>query len=142
MIPGEGFRVPNLSEQGLREMLDFNLLVLLGAIEADANPFTMSADAETGHASAIASLFFAIAGVAGNGELAAAVQSMSDRLHPLRQLDEVFRPEAEGELDELRVSFSSGQWRSNGRDLLKRYHVVRKLEVGRYIRMIAGRGRA
>ncbi|MES2067813.1 MAG: GntR family transcriptional regulator [Pseudomonadota bacterium] len=141
-IPGEGFRVPSLSEQGLREMFDFNLLLLLGAIDADAIPFAMSPDGEMDHATAIASLFLAIASLAGNGEVVAAVESLNDRLHQLRQLDESFLPEALEELDDLRASFSSGQWRSNGRDLLTRYHLARRLGAGRYIRIIAGKGKS
>jgi DNA-binding FadR family transcriptional regulator len=142
MIPGEGFRVPSLSEQGLREMFDFNLLLLIGAIDTDASPFAMSPDGDMDHASATASLFLAIAGLAGNGEVVAAVESLNDRLHQLRQLDESFLPEALEELDDLRASFASDQWRSNGRDLLTRYHVARRLGAGRYIRIIEGKGKS
>jgi hypothetical protein len=141
-ISGEGFRVPSLSEQGLREMFDFNLLLLLGAIDADAIPFAMTPDGEMDHASAIGSLFVAIAGLAGNGEIVAAVEALNDRLHPLRQLDESFLPEALGELDYLRASFSSGNWRSNGRDLLTRYHAARRLGAARYVRIITGKGKS
>ncbi len=94
------------------------------------------------HASAIGSLFAAIAGLAGNGEVVASVESLNDRLHSLRQLDESFPPEALGELDDLRASFLSGEWRNNGRDLLTRYHVSRRLGAGRYIRIIAGKGKS
>lgn len=142
MMPGEGFRVPTLSEQGLRELFDFNLLLLLGAMDADAASFAFVLDDEMDHASAIGTLFLAIAGLAGNGEVVAAVESLNDRLHPTRQLDESFLPETLGELDDLRASFSSGQWRTNGRDLLKRYHSTRRLGAGRYIRIIAGKGRS
>ena len=94
------------------------------------------------HASEIAALFLAIAGLAGNGEVVATVASLNDRLHPTRQLDESFLSESLRELDDLRASFSSDQWRTDGRDLLKRYHATRRLGAGRYIRIIAGKGKS
>jgi DNA-binding GntR family transcriptional regulator len=140
--PGEGFRVATLSEQGLRELLDFNLLLLLGAVGVGAAPLTMPAAAEMDHASATASLFLAIADVAGNGAVVAAVRTVNERLQPIRHFDEDIVTDAAAELVALRASFSSEHWARNARHLLTRYHVVRKLEAGRYLGMMAGKGKA
>ncbi len=139
--PGEGFRVPTLSEEALRELLDLNLLLLTGAMTAGtADPIVPTA-APVDHASATAALFLAIARVTGNGEVTAAVQALNERLHPLRQLDQKVLPDASAELADLRASLSSQQGHGRIRDLLTRYHVVRKLEAGRILRMAAGKGK-
>lgn len=139
MIPGEGFRVPSPTEQDLRDLLDFNLFILLAVIDADTTPWAMPARVERDHAFAIASLFLAIAGHSDNGEIPAAVQSLSERMHPFRRLDEDLLPEAATELDELWASFSEGRSGSDARNLLIRYHSVRKREAGRYVRRCEGR---
>ncbi|WP_454885444.1 GntR family transcriptional regulator [Sphingomonas oryzagri] len=142
MVPGEGFRVPSLSEQGLRDLLDLNLLLLLAATgEAVAQLPTVDEPAMD-HATATALLFLAIASLAANGEIAMVVQSLNERLHPLRQLDDMVLPQAADELDQLHIAFSSSQGTSEARALLTRYHVNRMLEAGRFIRLIAQKGRS
>lgn len=143
LMPGEGFRVPTLNAADLRDLLNLNQLLLLAAIEESDVPITGSADAIAmpDLASATASLFLTIASASGNGEITMMVQSLNDRLHPFRQLDDAVLADAASELETLRACFASGTSRSSARDLLLRYHHVRKFEADRYIKLLA-RGRS
>jgi len=140
MIPGEGFRVPNPTEQDVRDLLDFNLLVLLGAFDGHGTATDTVVPAQSNHASETASLFRAIVRRSGNGEMLAAVQSLNARLHRFRLLETILLPGAEAEIAELYDARASADWNIVGRDLLSRYHFVRKRSAGDYIRMVTDRG--
>lgn len=142
-MPGEGFRVPTLTAADLRDLLNLNQLLLLAAIDESGVAVTGLADAiaTPDLATATASLFLMVASACGNGEITVMVQSLNDRLHPFRQLDEAVLADAVSELEALRASFALGTSPSNTRNLLLRYHDVRKLEADRYIKLLA-RGRS
>lgn len=90
LMPGEGFRVPTLNEAALRDLLNLNQLLLIGAIDQSDAPVMGSADVKPDLASATASLFLAMATVSGNAEIVAMVRALNDRLHPFRQSDDRF----------------------------------------------------
>lgn len=137
-VAGQGFCVARFDEQGLRDLLDFNLALLL--LASAAPPFTGATSENMDHPSRTAALFLSITEGAGNQELSLAVRNLNDRLHALRHFDQLVLTEVASETDALEAAFLSQTGRSDITDMLVRYHVRRKSKVKHYIRLRAGEG--
>lgn len=126
MKPGEGYRVAQVSEQRLRDMLEVNEVLLTHAIRvAHARwPPAEASSPPADHADRVADLFDAIAAGTGNLALAQTVRSLSERMHTIRNLDIHVFPEGIRELEDME------ELAQNGRpDLLlkmARYHEQRR----------------
>lgn len=119
---GDGFRVPLLTEAGLRDLYGWNSGVLalalrnMAAAGAEIEPATeqdLVARTET--------LFLKIAASSGSGELHAAVSGLNDRLRSTRRAEGRFLLDLEDELHSLEQAYG----RRDLRDLrtqLARYH--------------------
>lgn len=122
LTPGEGFRVPLLTEQLLRDMLEVN-----GALLEVANPArsTLSRDPqklETGsdYADRLADVFSSLAGASDNGYLSSVVNHISNRLHAVRQIEAQALPGAEQIIADLERSLEAPA--SRRRAMISRYH--------------------
>jgi DNA-binding FadR family transcriptional regulator len=124
MHPGEGYRVPSLSEQTLRDMLDLNLLLLEAACEPDATgSFKIPDEARGGYADRTAALFDAIASRLGNQVLVSVITSLNERLHIFRTIEPEVLPQAEAELALLEQHVASEA--TALRTGLRAYHELR-----------------
>jgi hypothetical protein len=132
VAPGGGFRIPILTEVGLRQLYDWNRrllgLALAGAHRSPAStrpPGSGELDG-TGLPARTASLFQAIAALSSNPECGGAVAAVSERLAFVRAREELLvdRDLAEKELEGLATLFAEGNWPSLRRTIAA-YHRVR-----------------
>ncbi len=126
LVPGIGFHVPHLTERGLRELLDLNLILLLGAIEVGAlpdGPVTIEPGANE-HVAQTEALFARIASLSGNMELLDAVHVLGARLHALRRHEVDVLPSAAEDIELIECAWRTGI--SGLPDALVSYHEVRK----------------
>lgn len=134
LMPGIGFHVPHLTERGVRELLDFNLMLLLGAIDVGAlpgGPVTIE-PAPDEHVAQTEALFTRIASLSGNTELLDAVLVLGVRLHALRIHEMDVLPSAATDIELIEATWRAGI--SGLPSALIRYHEVRKSAADRLIR--------
>jgi len=137
MKPGEGYRVPHMREQALRDMLDLNAALLAYAVEVrGTHPLSTNPERPiTDHADRIAALFETIASLAGNAVLCETVRSLSERLHLVRNLDLLAFPEGAREIGEMEERLMKGQ--PGLRSRIVDYHSRRRDEAPSLIRLLA-----
>lgn len=129
LTPGVGFHVPQMTERGLRNLLDLHLVLMLAALRIKCEPIEIAVapDSIQTHAEQSEVLFAAIATASGNAALCDCVEVIAARLHQVRMREPVVLPYA----DETVTAISS-RLTSTGPGLstaLKRYHTARKLNV-------------
>lgn len=103
MKPGEGYRVPRISEKALRDLLEFNSILLNFAIDCRATT-GQSCNIERNnstYAERVATLFNLIASRSGNIMLNQTMRSLSERMHAIRRLDPQFFQDTSSEIEEL-----------------------------------------
>lgn len=112
---GEGFRVPYLSEVGLRRLYSWNENLLLLAARARAwnnyvvEPQSLEPAATSGHGTVntVSALFVSIARLSSNPEHIEAVQLVNDRLYAVRLIETELLGGVHEELAELRDRFEA-----------------------------------
>jgi len=137
--PGDGFRVPRLTEQGLRDMLDLNHLLLVHALKATSavSPDLREQRRNTDHyADRVAAAFARIAALSGNKSLVRSVTQIGEKLHPARRMEPVVIPSAPETLRLLEDSFYRS--RSECIIALSAYHSSFVEAVPRLIASIPG----
>jgi DNA-binding GntR family transcriptional regulator len=136
---GEGFHVHRLTETELRDMLELNLILLLAAIATGRGYAGEATAAPSDAADAAAALFTDVGRRSGNGELAAAIAALNDRLHAARRLDAAILEEVDAELIQLGVALSDDKNPLGpARSAVLRYHERRAREAATYARRLAG----
>ena len=136
MKPGEGYRVPRLSEQALRDLLDVNAALLYFALSVDAqrpSPVSTETNAQS-YPDRVAAIFDAIALRSGNLILGEMVRALSERIHRARMLDPEIFGDTDAELDELEQLFINGSAKLTQK--LRNYHARRRNEVAAIIRLM------
>ena len=111
LTPGEGFRVPLLTEQALRDILQVNALLLEQAPDNDHKSLTInegSNDTRGAYADRLARAFRDIAASSGNRFRVHLVERISDRLQPLRELEPVIWPGAPHALEQIERKAQQG----------------------------------
>ena len=111
LTPGEGFRVPLLTEQALRDILQVNALLLEQAPDNDHKSLPInegSNDTRGAYADRLARAFRDIAASSGNRFRVHLVERISDRLHPLRELEPVIWPGAPHALEQIERKAQQG----------------------------------
>ena len=128
----EGFHVPRLTEASLRDLSEWNSALLSiaartmrpGAEEAPVAPlWEVPAGADR-----VAALFARIAAAAPNHEIGHAIESVSDRLHPFRIIEQRILERVDGELEQLVVRGSDQS------HAIRRYHLRRMRAVPALLR--------
>jgi DNA-binding GntR family transcriptional regulator len=122
-----GFRVPMVSEAILRQLYAWHLDLLLLAlakqralgIDADER-VKDNVDANSSYQRQDA-MFLKLARAAGNLEYVFALKAASERLEPIRRLEERFLDAVEKETDEITSAIQSGNLKALRRSLVK-YH--------------------
>lgn len=122
LTPGEGFRVPILTEQGLRDILHVNL-VLLETVTHKEWRLPGASDIEDwphDYAGRVTASFSAIAAGSSNRFLAALIDRISDRLHHVRIHEPDILPDAAEILSEIEASLRGS--RNQRSSALQQYH--------------------
>lgn len=137
--PGEGFRVPQLSESQLRDLINLNLILVTAGSAVKSQSSFEPLSEQVNYADRVGFVFHFLAGRCENRALAACVSSISDRLHVVRHLDLKLFDDAEAELAELVSGLRSGSTaRALLKGLLPRYHDRRIATVSEYLRLLSG----
>jgi DNA-binding FadR family transcriptional regulator len=127
MRPGEGYRVPRVTEKSIRDMLELHKLLITNALQADAliSPFREYVEGHSSYPETIAALFVNLAERSGNTAIVFAVRTLGERLHALRTLEPTL---LEGTDEERRRLQESSEARSADlAALISAYH-DRRLE--------------
>ena len=134
----EGFHVPHIHGQALRDLLGANLALLLSAL-AGAQPCPISSEESKpppDHATRTSRIFRRIADLSGNSELVILVDGLSDRLHLLRQLEEGALAHPSSELDIIDQTLAQSTSVAGLRSVLRAYHRRRQRAANRLVRML------
>ncbi|MBX7481687.1 GntR family transcriptional regulator [Qipengyuania qiaonensis] len=104
MRPGEGYRVPRLTEKAARDMLALHHMLVMHALAAQpSDPFEPGdPDDEADYAGSVNALFGELARRSDNGALVYVVWALGERLHSLRTIEPAVIEDAESELARLR----------------------------------------
>ena len=137
VTPGEGFRVPRLGQDELRDLLELNCILLLAALAVVPATPIHRAEVDGDAAERTARLFLDLAGRAGNGALLASVSAINDRLHLVRLRESAVLPGSDRELATLEQAIKEGEADGRVRDLLLRYHHGRGQAADRMTRLLA-----
>lgn len=133
LTPGEGFRVPVLTEQALRDTLEVNAVLLEAAIR-DEWSLSNGFDTDRGvsdHADRLAVAFSALARGAGNRLLLDAIDWIGERLHSVRLREPQVLPDAQHLLERIEASLRGS--RNERRNALKHYHSQCQNQVTRLV---------
>ena len=122
LTPGEGFRVPPLTEQRLRDLLEVNSTLLKTANTENWRLPTEDGPAFTGneYANRLAAAFSLLATGSGNRVLADIVDRISERLHLLRSYEPEVLPEANETLKQIEAGLHGS--RTDRHLAVARYH--------------------
>jgi len=134
---GAGFHVPRLGERRLRDLFDLNLHLLLMATQREEE-LVASAAASDDIATRTAIRFLQLAHASGNGEIVSAIGGLNDRLAAVRHLEPNVLSAPGAELDELDRATPARASAPVIRDILTRYHEVRKIHSGAFARLRSG----
>ena len=120
-----GFAVPRLSEQALRDLYAWNgqiVAMMLGLLRGRSDEISSGLKEALGETSAtVETLFLAIAGVSGNREQIRAIVQLNDRLAPYRRAERKLFTNAEDEIVDLLRLFGLPEVKQTIRALI-RYH--------------------
>ena len=133
LTPGEGFRVPVLTEQALRDILEVNAVLLEAAI-CDEWHLSDGSDTDRGmndHADRFAAAFSALARGSDNRLLVDAIDRISERLHTVRLREPQVLPDSRHHLERIEASLHGS--RNERRNALKQYHAQCQNQVSRLV---------
>lgn len=133
LTPGEGFRVPVLTEQALRDTLEVNAVLLEAAIR-DEWHLSDGSDTDrsmTDHADRLAAAFSALARGSDNRLLVDAIDWISERLHTVRLREPQVLPDSRHLLERIEASLHGS--RNERRNALKQYHAQCQNQVSRLV---------
>ena len=129
--PGNGFHVPWIDDEQLRELLDLNLLLVLAA--TDSRAFALPAPTvQDDGAEGVAETYRRIAWCARNGELLRIIDATGSRLAPALRFDADVLGECAADTDELDDALA-GTSLARVRELVCRHHALRRENAGSYI---------
>jgi DNA-binding transcriptional MocR family regulator len=136
-VAGDGFHVPLLTEDDLRDLYAWTQHLLLLAtrrLTPLASPATDHPPASDDIAEATARLFDRAARASGNREVAAAIGRANDRLQVVRRIEPMLIGLAGDELDAIEASLSLGDTGTFARRV-RTYHARRLRRVADLVRM-------
>lgn len=106
MRPGEGYRVPRLTEKGVRDLLELHKLLVAHTLPRGCGPTIGDRDPKigSGYAEAVSALFIGIAEGSGNSALVFVIRAIGERMYPIRRLEPALLGGTDQELERLRHS--------------------------------------
>ncbi|OBX19788.1 hypothetical protein A9995_04300 [Erythrobacter sp. QSSC1-22B] len=137
LTPGEGFRVPRMTEQELRDILNVNAALLEMAINLDCRSLIPTSAFPTGneYSDRVAMAFSSLAAGTGNGFLVKLVQRISERVHRVRSHEPEVLGEAEQVLAQIETSLRGS--RGNRHEAFRHYHLQCLEKVSQLIRCLS-----
>ncbi|PHR11662.1 MAG: hypothetical protein COA41_20040 [Sphingopyxis sp.] len=136
MKPGEGYRVPRMSENALRDMLAVNAALLdlaLVARSKELNDVEFKFENST-YADRVSSFFDFIASLSGNIIIVEIVRSLNERMHAVRMKEPLVIPDALQEIEGLEQL--STKQETGLRNKLQTYHQRRREKVSALIDLL------
>lgn len=135
MKPGDGYRVPRISEKILRDMLDLNAMLLEFALAqpSNAGPMPKSEYLVTDYAGRISIVFEVIASRSANVVLAELLHSLGDRLHAIRQWEPHLFSDWAQELTKIERQLTGDPKALN--DSLRQYHDRRRDKIAELVQL-------
>lgn len=136
MKPGEGYRVPRISEKALRDMLEVNVALLELALVARSEELSdvQFKSENSAYADRVSSFFDLIASHSGNIIIIETIRSLNERMHAVRMKDPLVFPDALQEIEELEQL--STKHAAGLRNKLHLYHQRRRAKVSALIDII------
>lgn len=136
LTPGEGFRVPVLTEQALRDILDVNALLLETSLSENTPTEAQRDDQPSSdtYPDRLAAAFLGLAHGSGNGYLAHLVDRINERLHPVRKLEPQVLPKAIDMLNRIEASLTAT--RGEQLEAIRKYHEQCRLAVSQLISLL------
>lgn len=137
LTPGEGFRVPRMTEQELRDILNVNAALLEVAINSDCRSLSPASALVTGneYSDRVAMAFSSLAAGTGNGFLVNLVQRISERVHRVRSHEPEVLSGAEQALAQIEASL--GGSRVKRHEAFRHYHLECLEKVSQLIRCLS-----
>ena len=136
MKPGEGYRVPRISEKALRDMLAVNAALLESTLVArseELNDVEFKSE-KRAYADRVSLFFDFIATLSGNIIIIETVRSLNERMHAVRMKDPLVFPDTLQEIEELEQL--STKQEAGLRNKLHIYHQRRRVKVSALIDLI------
>lgn len=135
MKPGDGFRVPRISEKSLRDMLDLNAMLLDFALLRPVNvgEVPRALHLAENYAGRVAALFGMIAQRSANIALIETLLSLGERMHAVRRWEPQLFADCVEEVEEL-----EGKLTANAKELsvlLRKYHERRLGSVAELVQL-------
>lgn len=133
---GEGFHVPLIQPQTLRELLDLNQTLLLTAMFSRRPSMLAPLPPNVDHATRTARIFHHIGQANDNMELLGLVDNISDRLHTLRGIETSALPQAHSDLDALEAKLAISAPARDIRKLIRHFHKRRRHAADHLVRSL------
>lgn len=137
-LAGDGFYVPVLTEQDLRDLLHWNVQLLAYAlrhISGDGEGGKRQAGDEADLTTRVAMLFLNFVAQIGNSELIRAIASANDRLHAIRLREAAVLENVAAEIITMEDLWRRREFASL-RDRLRAYHRRRQNEAARLLKQL------
>ena len=137
MKPGEGYRVPQISEKALRDMFAVNVALLEFALVYRSDEWSdrIFKPENSAYADRVGSVFDFMASLSGNVIIIEIVRSLNERMHAVRMKEPLVIPDAGQEIEELE-RFSAKQDSGLG-NKLQTYHQRRRAKVSALIDLLS-----
>lgn len=135
-VAGDGFYVPVITEDSLRDLIAWNAHLLsqaLRAIRRTEGASQIRRDASATHADRTAALFLTLVRNLANTEFEQAVANANDRLHVIRNREPVLLTGSPEELVDLEQAYHDADTRNLTR-LLRFYHTRRFRQISSLLR--------
>ncbi len=135
LTPGEGFRVPAITEQVVRDLLQLNELILLSVLDRDWTDVEQPLGGFDEYADRISAIFAAVARRSQNRALTNVVERVGEQLHTIRRHEPEVLSDAWAVVAELEDSLTASSGHLAG--LLRLYHQECHLNVSRLVILVA-----
>lgn len=136
MQPGDGYRVPRITEMMMRDMLELHAMLLEHALLHPVEGSNMSFQTENlgeEYAARVTAFFRFMAARAANKALAEALLSLGDRIYVIRRWEPQLFIDCDNELEELERHLAGDTEGLNTR--LRRYHDRRRNSVAELVQL-------
>lgn len=138
MKPGHGYRVPRMTEKGLRDMLDLNRILIEFALDgSDPLPSPRpKRPRRSTYAERARTVFVELAGWSGNWAACDAIARLGDRLFVVRRVEPLLFADAVAEIEAIAHKAHSRDHDLG--DAVARYHERRRQRSADLIGLLSG----
>ncbi len=134
--PGEGYRVPQITERAFRDMLDLNLLLVNTAAASVASSSLPKPQKprRAVYAARVNEVFHELAEWSGNSILCSSVSALNDRLSLARRVELTLFSEAPEEIE--RIAALASDRSSELKSAIASFHELRRTSAAEIIHLI------